>query len=503
MWTQRAACPCLSSRRGELVVGINWQQQCKDFWDPKLVMVDLQPNVLGMARAKVAVGNGGRQAGLLKEGGETTATTTTTRKIGCLEFAGRPDNVDRSTTTMTGVETQKDRVIVIAGPTGVGKSRFAINLAKQLGGEIISADSIQVYNGMNVGSAKTPLHEREGVPHHLLDIVPPTEEYSASRFFKDARDATELVLARGRVPIVVGGTCTYMRRYMSGKALAPKATPEVSAVIEAEIRRLVSRPGDWEMAALRLTKASDPANAYSFARNDWYRLRRALEVTMPRRAFPKQHNYTVDHMDGLEWDSDYDFQCYFFYQHRKELYHCIDLRCEQMIANPRGLLQEASWLLDLGLTPDSSFSSRGIGYQEAMEFLMECRKAGGRSTEERFLAFLSAFQHVSRSLVKKQLAWFRSNKHSDVKQFHWIDASQPTDKILEALRKEYWRRPGYPSELSGSDDVKHASYMEGKILRYYEVKNRIFTNPSAIATVLVWVKQTQGDRSFQRSVVRF
>lgn len=148
MWTQKA-CPCWFSRGGELVVGRGNGTQCKDFWGP----VELQTQntkkkkrLLCKVVAKVAVGDSGRQARLLTEGGETTTKNHGSHNVGCLEFhPGRLDNVDhRSTTKVTGVGTQKGRVVVIAGPTAVGKSRVAIALAKQLGGEIISADSIQV-----------------------------------------------------------------------------------------------------------------------------------------------------------------------------------------------------------------------------------------------------------------------------------------------------------------------------------------------------------------------
>lgn len=503
MWTSRA-CTCLSSRSGELVAGGNYGRQ---HWEDRFSSVErggAERMELVVVRAKVAVGENGWSARLLTEAGGGAS------KLACLKFAGTLDKVDsRSSGKVTGLGTQKGRVVIIAGPTAVGKSRVAIDLAKQLGGEIISADSIQVYQGLNVGSAKTPLHEREGIPHHLVDIVPPTEEYSASQFCKDARDATKLVLDRGRVPIVVGGTCSYLRWYMNGKTGASyPSSQQVNAAIEGKIRRLVSHSRGWEFAVHMLAQAGDPDTAYNLARNDWHRFGQALQAILvsgqSRGVFPSPHNYKLDHTDGSEWDCNYDFQCYFLYQQRAELYRWIDLRCEHMLVDPRGLLQEAAWLLDIGVMPDTSSASRGIGYQEAMEFLVDCRRTGGNTTEERFLAFLSGFQHISRSLVKKQLKWFRSDQHSDVKQFHWIDASQPTDQILEALRKEYWRRPGYPSELKGSDAMKEASYKEGKTLKHYKAKNRIFTDSTVISPVLRWVKQTQGGRSLSsRNLVRF
>ncbi|XP_024398392.1 tRNA dimethylallyltransferase 9 isoform X2 [Physcomitrium patens] len=499
MRTSRA-CPFMCSRGWELVAqGNNERKRWEEWWSCRErigVESMVKKKVRLVVRANVTVEKSDKQVRLLTEAGGAAGT------LGCLELSGRLDT--RSNGKVTSLGTQRGRVVVIAGPTAVGKSRVAIALAKQLRGEIISADSIQVYKGMNVGSAKTPLLEREGVPHHLLDMISPMEEYSASRFLKDARAATKMVLDSGHVPIVVGGTCTYLHWYMNGEARAPKPSPKSNAANKERIERLVDRPGDWEFAVHTLAQAGDPATAYSLCRNDWPRLRRALEGILisgqSGGVSTKPHNYTLDNMDIPEWDYDYDFQCYFLYQNRAELYRWIDLRCEQMIAEPQGLLQEASWLLDLGLLPNTSSASRGIGYQEwmvvmkqAMEFLVECRGTGGITTEEKFLAFLSGFQHVSRSLVKKQLRWFRSSHDSAVKQFHWIDASQPTDQILEALRAEYLRRPGYPSELKGSNALIDASYKEGKTLKYYDAKNRIFTSSSTIAPVLRWVKKTQGD----------
>ncbi|CAM6007898.1 unnamed protein product [Sphagnum balticum] len=453
-------------------------------------------------RAKVAVGEGGRNV-LVKESPPAVETGGGIEISGLcpsrLEYAGRGIDHGERSMVKPALRTQKARVIVIAGPTAVGKTRVALALAKQLGGEIIGADSVQVYKGLNVGSAKTPVHERGGVPHHVLDMVLPTQEYTIGQFFKDARAATELVLAKGRVPIVVGGTGTYLHWYMNGKAGAPKATPLVNAAVEADIRHLRSRGGGWEAGVRMLAQAGDPVTAYSLAHNDWYQLRRSLEIVKvsgrPRAAFPKPFNYSEDGINGdTEWD--YDFQCYFLYQHRSELYHWIDFRCEQMVAESGGLLKEASWLLDMGVAPNSNSASRGIGYQEAMEFLLECRDTGGMTTEERFLTFLSAFQKVSRNLVKKQLTWFRRGDHSEVRLFHWVDASQPLDNIVGALKKEYWRRPDFPTELEGSEARKKASYNEGKVLKYYEVTNRIFSNPEAIARVLNWIKKTQGFNRF-------
>uniref|UniRef100_A0A7I4DSN2 tRNA dimethylallyltransferase n=2 Tax=Physcomitrium patens TaxID=3218 RepID=A0A7I4DSN2_PHYPA len=323
--------------------------------------------------------------------GETIAKTAGAVGSG-KESAMAEDNVED-----TDVRGRKGRVVIIAGPTGVGKSRLALALAKRLRGEIISADSVQVYRTLDVGSAKTPVDEREGIPHHLIDIVDPSQDYTAGYFYDDARAATELVLTKGSVPIVVGGTGMYLRWYMTGKVGAPKATKEVFVAVEEEVDRLIKEGGGWDDALRMLADAGDLTTGPSLARNDWYRLRRALEIIktsgQPRSAFSKLRNCDPDAAtEGASWD--YDFHCYFLYQPRSELYQKVDLRCEQMAQE--GLLDEASSLLDSGLQPNSNSASRSIGYQLAMEFLMECRQVEGAATEERFFLFLEEFQRHSR-----------------------------------------------------------------------------------------------------------
>eukprot|EP00899_Mesostigma_viride_P005982 jgi/Mesvir1/15385/Mv06576-RA.2 len=185
----------------------------------------------------------------------------------------------------------KQKVIVIAGPTAVGKTSLSLALAKQLGGEIISADSVQVYQGMDVGSAKLPLAEREGIPHHLIDVLPPTADFSAGDFFNLARAATADVLSRGKVPIVVGGTGFYLRWYVQGKPATPRSSPAVTAAAAAALDAamasvdpiLAADPESdalWQAAVGVLAAAGDPGTASRLSRNDMYRLRRALEIVM-------------------------------------------------------------------------------------------------------------------------------------------------------------------------------------------------------------------------------
>jgi tRNA dimethylallyltransferase len=133
------------------------------------------------------------------------------------------------------VARKKSKVIVISGPTGAGKSRLALEVARRLGGEIVSADSVQVYHGLDVGSAKPSAEERSLVPHHLIDIVHPSEDYSAGTFFDDARRATQDVLDRGCVPVVAGGTGLYLRWFMYGKPDVPRSSVEIGSSVRSEL----------------------------------------------------------------------------------------------------------------------------------------------------------------------------------------------------------------------------------------------------------------------------
>jgi tRNA dimethylallyltransferase len=250
---------------------------------------------------------------------------------------------------------EKPRVIVIAGPTSVGKTQLSIELAKELNGEVINADSVQVYRGLDIGAAKATMEERQGIPHHLLDMVPATVEYTYEEFMRDSRAATEQILARGRVPIVVGGTGMYMRYYMHAKP------------------GITSKPFEDEAKIIGAL-----AGAGSILVPDCW---------------------------------DYDFQCYFLHKNRAALFRRLDLRCEQQIMT---LLEETSRLLDAGLVADSNSAARATGYEEAIPFLMEARAARGFVTEERLLSMLSLFQHNCRNIARQQIKWYRSKDRSEV-----------------------------------------------------------------------------------------
>uniref|UniRef100_A0A2P2JKX9 tRNA dimethylallyltransferase n=1 Tax=Rhizophora mucronata TaxID=61149 RepID=A0A2P2JKX9_RHIMU len=312
---------------------------------------------------------------------------------------------------------KKEKVIVISGPTGAGKSRLALELAKLLNGEIISADSVQVYCGLDVGSAKPSPSERKEVRHHLIDILHPSEDYSVGQYFEDARQATQDILNSGCVPIVAGGTGLYLRWFIYGKPDVPKASPEIASEAYNELEEL-QKNQDWDAAVQLVVKVGDP-KAQLLPANDWYRLRRSLEIIkacgsppsafqVPYDSFKEQVNANLtdgshnvnSSLDMLKQvkseDLDYDFICFFLSSCRLDLYRSIDFRCEDMLSGRDGILSEAKWLLDAGLLPNSNSATRAIGYRQAMEYLLRCREQDGRTSAREFYSFLSEFQKASR-----------------------------------------------------------------------------------------------------------
>lgn len=404
------------------------------------------------------------------------------------------------------VKRKKPKVIVISGPTGVGKSRLALQLAKRLGGEIISADSVQVYRGLDVGSAKTLIGDRQDIPHYLLDILHPNEEYSAGKYFDAAREATRDVLHRGHVPIVVGGSGLYLRWYLYGKPDVPETSPEIVSDVNSELRILQSK-GDWDTAVQLLLKAGD-STAHNLERNDWYRIRRGLEIIkaagVPRTSFPLPYDslkgqvvsrITVscsvssdseaETMQSFLTELDYDFLCFFISIKRTDLYKRIDQRCEEMLTGSNGILAEASWLLDMGILPNTTCASRAIGYRQAMEYLFRCRQERGVSSEKEFYAFLSEFQTASRNFAKRQLTWFRNEP-----LYQWLNASQPLEKLVNFIVDTY--HDSADASLHQSLTVnKVNSRKESKDLERYRTQNRYFVSSNDCAPILEWIRLTQ------------
>ena len=287
------------------------------------------------------------------------------------------------------------RVLVITGPTATGKSALGVALAKRLDGEILSADSMQVYRGMDIGTAKVTPAEMQGVPHHLLDIADPSENFSAARWVDAAAEAAENVFARGKVPILVGGTGLYIDSLLSGRDFAESGDPALRAELSAEYDRIGGEAFREKLWAV------DPARAETLHPADKKRLVRALEVYRLTGETISAHDEKTKALPP-RWPS---LRVALTYADRADLYARIDERVEEMAA--AGLFAETAGLLAAGLSPDST-AMQAIGYKESVDLLQ------GRCTEAEAI---DAIQRASRRYAKRQLTWLR--RDPDIRWITW------------------------------------------------------------------------------------
>lgn len=300
----------------------------------------------------------------------------------------------------------KPPIITVVGPTGVGKSKVAVDLAIRIQGEIISADSQQIYRGMNIGTGKPGTDERARVRHYLIDRMDPDEDYNAALFRQWALAADREIRARGKRTILCGGTGLYVKALLYGLFTGPARSPDLRAALEGEIQaRGVNALYD------RL-KALDSKAAESIHPNDRLRIVRALEVV----------SQTGRKMS--EWQEEHGFkECPFdvlkigLTRDREELYSLIDRRCEAMIT--LGLVEEVKTLLAQGygwqLRPLQSLGYRHVGLY-----------VRGEKTLEEALALM---KRDTRRLAKRQLTWFRSDP-----EIRWFHPENDGQALLDSVR---------------------------------------------------------------------
>jgi len=287
---------------------------------------------------------------------------------------------------MRGSAADRPRLLVLGGPTAAGKSSLALALCDALGGELISADSVQIYRGLDIGSAKPSAAERDRIPHHALDLLEPTEPSDAGRWRQAAVAAIEDVAARGGVPVVCGGTGLYLRALLRGLAAIPPISP---ATREAVALDLAS--AGPEALHRRLT-GIDPRAAARIAPRDGQRIGRALEVY--RETGRPLSAWQGDHGFG---EVAYDALLLCAWPERELLHQRIDARAHGMVA--AGVVDEVRGLLEAGVPPDAP-GLRTLGYREVVDHL-----ARGEADGPEVLARRIALGH--RRYAKRQLTWFR------------------------------------------------------------------------------------------------
>ncbi len=303
-----------------------------------------------------------------------------------------------------------NNIICIAGPTASGKTALAATLAKELNGEVVSCDSMQVYRRMDIGTAKPSLEEMQGIPHHMIDVAEPWEDFSVSRYCEMAAPIVDDIISRGKTAVIAGGTGLYMDALIRGNAFAPFPATGVRERLEAQA------DAEGMEAMLSRLRAVDPDAARRLHLSDRKRILRALEVYLETGETITEHNRKTQAVPprysplwlGLD------------FARRGELYRRIDLRVSLMLQ--QGLVEEIRGLLADGI-PERATAMQAIGYKEFVDAL------DGRCTIEEAA---DQVRQSSRRYAKRQLTWFRRNK-----AIHWLirDTGDTGREILENARR--------------------------------------------------------------------
>ncbi len=289
---------------------------------------------------------------------------------------------------------KKPRILCVVGPTACGKTKMGVLLARRYNGEVVSVDSMQIYRGMTIGTAAPTPEEMEGVPHHMVAVADPAESWSAARFACEADRCVQDILARGRLPVLVGGTGLYLDAVVTGRTFAPGQAG--GAVREALERELAERGSADLLEELR---AVDPETAARLHPADEKRILRALEVWRETGKTKSEHD-----RETREAPKKYDpIYIGLAFRDRADMRAMIDRRVEAMAA--AGLADEVRALLDRGL-PRTATALQAIGYKECLAAL---------AREETWDAAMETVKLRSRQYAKRQLTWLRRNP-----DIHWI-----------------------------------------------------------------------------------
>ena len=298
-------------------------------------------------------------------------------------------------------------IVVITGPTASGKTALGVAICQKLNGEVVSADSMQIYRRMTIGTAKPTPEEMQGIPHHMIDVAEPEENWSVARYVEEAAACVEDILARGKLPVIVGGTGLYIDSLLSGRTFAGG---EVNDALRQELSERYDEIG--ARGLLGELRKVDPERAEKLHPGDKKRIVRALEVFILTGKTITEHDRETKAIPP-RWEAA---KIALDFESRQTLYDRIDRRVDDMFA--RGLMDEVRSLLSSGV-PDDCTAMQAIGYKEAVAALRgECSVEEARAR----------IQQESRRYAKRQLTWFRRDKEIEWHRF----GSEPD--LSEALQ---------------------------------------------------------------------
>ena len=304
---------------------------------------------------------------------------------------------------------EKKKLIILTGPTAVGKTDLSLKLAKKIDAEIISADSMQVYKYMDIGTAKIPNDSMQGIPHHLIDLIDPTEEWNVYRFAQMAKEAVHEIYKKEKIPLVVGGTGFYIQALLYDIDFTDN---EGDKSYRHELEAFALREGNH--ALHEKLNEIDPESYQTIHENNVKRVIRALEYYHEHLGPISTHNKTE-----RQKESPFDFRYFVLTDEREKLYSQIDLRVDQMM--DAGLLDEVKKLKEMGYTKEL-VSMQGLGYKELFDYL-----DGVYDLNEA----IRIIKRDTRHFAKRQMTWFRRER--DVIFLNKRDFNYDDDLLLEKL----------------------------------------------------------------------
>ncbi len=282
----------------------------------------------------------------------------------------------------------KQKLVILSGPTAVGKTSLSLSLASRFGMEIISADSVQVYKGMDIGSDKLPYEKRQGIPHYLIDILEPTEEFNVAAFCEEGKKAISRIASKGAIPLVVGGTGFYIQALLYNVDFSSSGTdPALRESLEKEAEE------KGKKALHERLKALDPEAALAIPEGNVKRVIRALEFFYLTGTTISAHNRLM-----RQKEAEYDFYYFVLTLPREELYRRINLRVDGMIKE--GLPEEVRSLKEAGCRADMT-SMQALGYRQLFRYLN-----GERTLEEA----VEDIKKETRHFAKRQMTWYRRER---------------------------------------------------------------------------------------------